>query len=144
MLADTQFDDSATGNFQLNSDQHHSVSSASTCFESQQPDFEYPDPSVMFNPLNSLAHCSPDFSHLDPRLRPCSSENSEPHSKNLSMGSLTNESFLSRFQDWHEIIHDGQAHLQQTMQELEHRGMLDANGTWVVDPGRVDTALMDW
>lgn len=135
MLAGTQFDGSATGNFQLNGYQHHSVSSASNFFENQQPDPDYSDPPVMFDPLNSLEHYDPDFSHLDPRLRPCSSDNSEPHDTNLGMESLTNGALLSMFQHWQEVIRDGQAHLQQTMKELEHRGMLDANGTWVVDPG---------
>ena len=111
MLASTQFGDSATGNFQLNSERHHSVSSASDALENQQPDVEYPDPPVRFNPLDSLAHYDPDFSNLDPRLRPCASDNSEPHDGNLGMGSLTNETLLSRFQHWQEVIHDGQAHL---------------------------------
>ena len=70
MLAGTQFDDSATGNFQLNGYQHHSVCSASDGSENQQLDPEYPDPPVMFNPLDSLEHYDSDFSYLDPRLRP--------------------------------------------------------------------------
>ena len=133
-------DDSATASFQHNDYQYHSVASASDD-ENQQPDFEYPDPSVMFNPLDSLKDHDPDLSLLDPRLRPCISDNLEPRNENLGMGSLANETLLSRFQHWQEVIHDGQAHLQQTMQELEYRGMLDASGTWVVDPGRVNMAL---
>ena len=141
MLAGTQFDDSATGNFLLNGDQHHSISSASSDFKNQQPESEYPDPPVMFNSPDSSKHYDPDFSHLDPRLRPCALDNSEPHDENLGMGTLTNGALLSGFQHWQEVVRDGQAHLQQTMEELEHRGMLDANGTWVVDPGRVDIDL---
>ena len=134
MLAGTQFDDYATGNFQLNGDQHHFVSSASSDFENQQPDFEYPDPPVMFDPLDSSKHYDPDISHLDSRLRPCASDNSEPHDENVDVGSLANDALLSRFQYWQGVVQDGQAHLQQTMLELEYRGMLDANGNWVVDP----------
>ena len=100
MLADTQFDDPATDNFQFNADQHHSVSSASDGPENQQPNLEYPDPPVMFNPLDILEYYDPGFSNLDPRLRPCASDNSELHEGNLGMGSLTSETLLSMLQHW--------------------------------------------
>ena len=134
MPAGTQFDDDATGNFQLNGDQHHLVSSASSDYENQQPDFEHPDYPVMSNRLDSSKHYGPDFSRLDSRLSPYSSEHSEAHDENLGMGSLTDEELISKFRFLQEVVHGGQAHLQQAMQELERRGMVDANGAWVVDP----------
>lgn len=89
-----------------------------------------------------------DLQYLDPQLASCSTSSGQRYGSNVRMDRLSNEALLLMVHEWQEVVYDGEEayamrhpHFQQTMKELEYRGLLDASWTWIVDFDTVDMAF---
>ena len=99
-------------------------------------------PSDQFEP-----HDTP-FGYLDPHFASSSWNSLHLYDQSIRMDTLTNEALLLMVHEWQQVIYYGEEHyavhhphFQHTMKELENRGLLDANWTWLVDVEEVDMVL---
>ncbi len=87
----------------------------------------------------------------DINLEPTTSSSNHllPYDSDTCMGSLINEALLSMDHEWQGVIYYAgetytmrHPHFQQTLKELESRGILDADWVRIMDIEKVDGSLM--